>query len=299
MSGAGSRDRLPARPQWRVQHPVSGASARSRPCRPDTHLPAGKRGAPARVSPASVGAPAVCVGSRPAGATLDTACSAPSGRTGSASGDPSGREPTPCMRRANALGSVCRRRPVTGRTRCKRHGGATPRGAESPHFRHGRYSRHVPTAVLARLREASADPAWLTLRQEIALVDARTCELLETLPAGSTAEWMRRLRETWQAFTTAANPADVQALRLALADLVETGARADETWQAICRSIDHRRRLVDAEMRRQVALQQVVTLEQVVTVFEAMRVSVQQHVTDSVAVRAIRSDLGRLLEFSE
>lgn len=37
-------------------------------------------------------------------------------------------------------GTPCRRAPLEGRKRCKLHGGATPRGPESPHFRHGRYS---------------------------------------------------------------------------------------------------------------------------------------------------------------
>jgi len=40
-------------------------------------------------------------------------------------------------------GSACRRPPVAGRTRCRLHGGATPYGIASPHFRHGLRSKYV------------------------------------------------------------------------------------------------------------------------------------------------------------
>ena len=31
--------------------------------------------------------------------------------------------------------------------RCKLHGGATPRGADSPHYKHGLHSRYLPAEV--------------------------------------------------------------------------------------------------------------------------------------------------------
>jgi len=35
----------------------------------------------------------------------------------------------------------CENIPVDGRARCRLHGGATPRGADSPHYRHGRWAK--------------------------------------------------------------------------------------------------------------------------------------------------------------
>jgi hypothetical protein len=40
----------------------------------------------------------------------------------------------------NRQGAPCRRPPAVGRTRCRLHGGSTPRGWQSPHWKHGRYS---------------------------------------------------------------------------------------------------------------------------------------------------------------
>jgi hypothetical protein len=39
-------------------------------------------------------------------------------------------------------GTPCQRWTAPGRSRCRLHGGATPRGDVSPHFKHGWYSKH-------------------------------------------------------------------------------------------------------------------------------------------------------------
>ena len=62
--------------------------------------------------------------------------------------------------------------------RCYRHGGATPSGPASPHFIHGRYSAALPAGLAARFAESISDPGLLELNAEIALVGARTEELL-------------------------------------------------------------------------------------------------------------------------
>lgn len=200
----------------------------------------------------------------------------------------------------NRKGGRCGSPPVPGRTRCRLHGGASLQGAAAGQFKHGRYSRHMPKAMLERLREASSDPELLSLRQEIAVLDVRTGEIIASLSgAESSTAWMKRLRETWQAFTATKNPSEARILGATVAELIDSGASTADAWDAIARMFHHRRKLVESEMRRQVALQQVVTLEQVTTVFEALRVSVQQHVKDPAALRAIQADLVRLLEVRE
>ena len=70
---------------------------------------------------------------------------------------------TTCGAKTRA-GSPCRRAPATGRSRCRLHGGATPRGAASPHWRHGRYCRALqdlrrewPAIIGRRQRELEAE----------------------------------------------------------------------------------------------------------------------------------------------
>jgi hypothetical protein len=100
----------------------------------------------------------------------------------------------------------CRRVPNTGRSRCHVHGGATPRGLSSPHFKHGRYSTALPERLAATYEAALRDPELLDLRDEIALIDVRTTEMFgaaENIPVDwneirASMEQRRRLCETEQ-----------------------------------------------------------------------------------------------------
>ena len=70
----------------------------------------------------------------------------------------------------------CQRPPVAGRERCRLHGGATPIGAASPHFRTGRHSKYLPARLAGRYAEALADEKLLELRDDVALIHARIPE---------------------------------------------------------------------------------------------------------------------------
>jgi hypothetical protein len=93
-----------------------------------------------------------------------------------------------CQAKAKSTGDQCRRHAVTGRRVCRVHGGARSRGVASPHFKTGRYSCDLPAQLSERYRETLADTELLSLRDDIALVDARVTELLETL-ADNLSAW--------------------------------------------------------------------------------------------------------------
>src|SRR5215831_19115754 len=48
-----------------------------------------------------------------------------------------------CGAKCRTTGKPCTRPPVSGRTRCRVHGGATPVGIASPHYKHGRRSAYL------------------------------------------------------------------------------------------------------------------------------------------------------------
>lgn len=74
-------------------------------------------------------------------------------------------------------GQPCQKPPVKGAKRCRLHGGATPRGADSPHFKTGLYSRYAPAVVRDKLAHfLDADPFDLT--NELALTRALLAEFL-------------------------------------------------------------------------------------------------------------------------
>lgn len=127
--------------------------------------------------------------------------------------------------RPGAKHATCQDRPVIGRERCRRHGGLTPRGEASPHFRSGEHGRHGPPVDLSELYQASVgDPELMRFRHDAAL--------LETLRRALT-------------MGLAPNRAVTQPKAKQILDLTE-GLR----------------RIKDSEAKRLAVLQQMVPLEQ-------------------------------------
>jgi hypothetical protein len=64
-------------------------------------------------------------------------------------------------------GGKCSNPPVTDRKRCRMHGGATPVGIASPHFKDGKRSKHTALGLAERIRQAQNDPALFELRSAL------------------------------------------------------------------------------------------------------------------------------------
>lgn len=142
---------------------------------------------------------------------------------------------------------------------CRAHGGATPRGIASPHFRHGRWSKDLPAHLSERYEQAREDAELLSLHDEIALLDMRISALLA----------------------------------LAEGDHAET--TDDPLWQEIARLIEQRRRLTESEVKHRVQVGQMVALDQVMTLAGALAAAVNAHVQDPAVRDAIHQDLEQLL----
>lgn len=71
-------------------------------------------------------------------------------------------------------GNPCKRKPAKGRSRCRLHGGATPKGMDSPHWKTGLYSKYAGAElkeVLAELDRVSSEDL-IQPEQEIRLMSA-------------------------------------------------------------------------------------------------------------------------------
>lgn len=194
---------------------------------------------------------------------------------------------------------LCPNPPVTGRTRCRMHGGATPRGIASPQFVHGRRSRDLPTRLLSRYQDALEDEQLLELASDVALIDTRLGEVLSQIDSGETGRLWAALRKAWATFTkpivTDADAARKVEAFDAIRDLIEQGATEAERWAEISRLTDQRARLAQAERQRHVQLQQTITVEQAMTLLAAVEGTVRRHVTDQHTLTAISGELGRLV----
>lgn len=163
----------------------------------------------------------------------------------------------------NRQGKPCGLAPMPN-GRCKFHGGMTPVGPASPHFKHGRHSVLLKDikGLGQHYERALADPDLLRLDAEIALTDARIGDLLERV-SGSKRQ---------------------------------AGVTIDGLWPQLENLIENRRKLVDTESKRMKDLHAMVSVDRVMLIVSYLADSVKKHVRDRDVQTAILNDLRRLLK---
>jgi hypothetical protein len=149
--------------------------------------------------------------------------------------------------------------------------------------------------LAAKYSEALADPELLALRDEVALVQTRETELLEHLDTGlSLARW----RAAQQAHTELViaiqekDGASVQRALIALEDALGEPVTNDAAvWEQVVDLSEHRRRLVETEHKRLVAMQQMITTEQAMALLARVTESIRKHVSDPIVLAAVATEL--------
>jgi hypothetical protein len=199
----------------------------------------------------------------------------------------------------NRRGEPCQRWALAGRTRCRLHGGKSLVGSACPHFRSGRYSAYVPERLRARYAQAEDDAELLSLRSELALLDARLVDLLSRADSGESGQLWTDLKRAHRAFTMAKRSADVARMQTTLArveQLIDSAVDDHQVWGEIGELIEQRRRLAESEQKRLVTLQQMMTAEQAMAIIHRVVDIVSRHVTDRQALSAIVVDMRALAE---
>lgn len=196
-------------------------------------------------------------------------------------------------------GGACKNAPMEN-GRCRMHGGATPAGIASPHFRTGRYSRYLPDRLLARYHTGQADPDLLSQHEEIALIDARLADLLQRVDTGESGMQWKKARKAFADLQKALNNEtepdgmdQFQALA-ALAEAIAEGIADYEAWNEVNRTLNRRRQLVESERKRFVEMQQTITVERAMTLIAAMADIVKRHVSDQTTRTLIGRELLQL-----
>jgi hypothetical protein len=184
--------------------------------------------------------------------------------------------------------------PVKGRNRCRMHGGKTPVGTACKHFRSGRYSAYVPARLRARYEQAQADAELLSLRSEVALVDARLAELLSRVDSGESGQLWADLKKAHQEFTVAKRGQDVARMRTALArveHLIDRAVDDHQAWAEIAELLEQRRRLAESEQKRLVSLQQMMHVEDALLLVRRLSDIITVHIADRKILSAILVDM--------
>ena len=197
------------------------------------------------------------------------------------------------------MGLAAPRRPYEIRfRRCRVHGGATPRGAASPHWRHGRYSGYLGGELGRKLEEQLADPDTHSMAVELGLVGVRTAELLQGLPTGGSSAAWAQLAEALAVFEDAQARSQVAKMGLAfrvIKECVAQGNQQAQAWDEIMRLIDRRQRMVESEEKRALASGRAVPADQVASMLQSLAAAVLDELPEPAARRRVVERARRLL----
>jgi hypothetical protein len=166
----------------------------------------------------------------------------------------------------------------------------------------GRRSKYLPNRLLGQYRALLADPELVAVRDDVALIDSRSNDLLRRVDLGESGQLWRRLRATHVAFMAAQRVGDVDAAADALAELgglIDAGADDVEVWADIVDAIEIRRRLVDTEARRQRDLDGMITVDLAMSLVAAVGEIVNAKVTDQDVRREIARDVYALIDHGD
>jgi hypothetical protein len=210
-----------------------------------------------------------------------------------------------CRAKSKHTQERCKLNTVPESTVCRFHGGLTPRGRNSPLWKHGKYSKHLPSKVAPRYAEALADPELMSLKHDIAVTEARIIELMERIDSGEAGKVWDNLRKAGARFQAARNAGNSEGLIKAVAeigDLVTKGSDEYEAYNEIKSMQEHRRKMTETENKMLIAKQQMISTEQfmqfIVTVVEVIQRHANTHVKEKTArtrlLSAVATDFDRL-----
>lgn len=194
-------------------------------------------------------------------------------------------------------GTPCQKSPMNGATRCRLHGGASPKGIASPHYKGKDRSKYLPKGMLAAYEDMVANPELLSVRADVALIDALIASKLPKLEDGESAQhWEMAIKLISKARVAYKS----EQYGLLEECLHELEALADDrrlfyaTEQEIGSQLDLRRRLVDTENKILYNKEKALTAEQAMLLVGALLESVRRNVKDANALNAIQSDFWQL-----
>lgn len=202
-----------------------------------------------------------------------------------------------CTAQSKRTGNRCRDHAMKGRTTCYHHGGSTPRGFALPQTKTGRHSKDLPTRLAGQYLASRNDPDLLNLSDEIALTDAFIEDARRGLDHGESGRLFTELKASGDALTAAQRAKDGDGVSQAIGEigtLIRHGVAAYAARNEAADLIERRRKLVDSEGKRRVAMQDTITSERAMLLISVLLESVVKHVSDPAALARITADFGAL-----
>lgn len=211
-------------------------------------------------------------------------------------------------------GSPCNQYAMRGQDTCLSHRPKpTVKGIAHHRFKTGKYSSVLPVRLLSQYHQSMADPEYLSLKNEIALLDARIEDLLKRVDTGESGKLWKNLkavadnlyqvvreqrREDLDNVTRKGYEQLQQELTVELFDIIHSAKSDSDAWQDVMAVIERRRRLVATETARVDKATEYIRSEEAQTLIAALLNSIRANVTDRHILAAIQADFIRLVSAS-
>lgn len=203
-----------------------------------------------------------------------------------------------CTATSKRSGERCKGRAVNGSEVCYMHGGKTPKGAASPHFKTGKYSTALPQRMLAAYEAASSDPELLDLKQSVALIDARLLDLLSRVDSGESgvlwSETIKAFRVLRKAYR-GGDHIEVMKAFAAMDVVIESVMQDYAAWSEIQRLLDDRRKHVETQANIELKGERAVSANELMTFMGAVLNLIQSTVSDKQERMKIADGMEQLI----
>lgn len=185
--------------------------------------------------------------------------------------------------------------PVNGR--CRIHGGTAKRGVANPRLKNGRYSLDLPTQVAARYESALSDPNLLSVRDDIALLQAAIADVMGEIKVAEARpdfdailESVEEIAGNWQTWEWTRMQSELDKLRALIVNKQSQRTAMREVRDLIKEKAD----LISRENRMLLDREQMITVEQFLMAMRAMGAAVRRQVDDPRVLRSIDTEFRRL-----
>lgn len=204
-----------------------------------------------------------------------------------------------CNATAKSTGEQCKNPAVSGSIKCRLHGGKTPRGANSPNFKHGGRSKYIPQRILGIYEELEGDTEYTDLRSNMRLREMFIREKLAMLEdAPDSAELWKQFRKTLDDFKKAWANENLGMANEALSKLdiiIDERMVYFETQKEIRADLAEQRKDSTAIAAIEYKGENAVTMTEVLTFVGAVLNLVTAHVNDKQAQSAIFNGIDKLV----
>lgn len=203
-----------------------------------------------------------------------------------------------CTAKSKRSGQQCKKSAVDGFAVCEIHGGKTPKGAASPQFKDGRYSKHLPNDLRALYEEAKNDPDLLSVRQDIQLIDtllAANIKKLDSDESGAAWEAIRKSIDHLDEAFANENYGKCLILMRAMRDVVDARILHYATEAEIRSKLNQRRQLVESEQKIALQSEHAITPAELMVFMGAVVEMINRKIPDAKQRNDILTSIDELM----